>query len=110
MRKALERLLRSASMDVITFPAGQLFLDSLSAHPVDCLVLDLHMSGMNGFEVQAQLARSGSQVPVIVMTGHDTPATRTRVLSSGAFAYLLKPIDDRVLLEAIANAMAGCKP
>lgn len=73
---------------------------------VDCVVLDLHMSGTNGFEVQTQLVRSGSRLPIIVMTGHDTPDLKARVLAGGACAYLLKPIDDRVLLDAIHDAIS----
>jgi len=46
-------------------------------------------------------------VPVVVITGHDTPESRARALASGAAAYLLKPVDDRLLLDAIAAAVAG---
>lgn len=106
IRRALERLLRSATMDVVIFSSGKLFFDSLIVRPVDCVVLDLHMSGMNGFDVQSQLVQSGNRLPVIVMTGHDTPDTKARVLANGAFAYLLKPVDERVLLDAIHDAIA----
>ena len=106
VRKALQRLLRSAGMDVETFPSGAEFLDSLLTSEPDCLVLDLHMPGVNGFEVQTRLAKSGTRLPVVVITGHDTPEAQARSLAGGASAYLLKPIDDRVLLAAIAAAIA----
>jgi FixJ family two-component response regulator len=106
VRKALERLLRSAGMDVATFPSGAVFLDSLPLRRPDCLVLDLHMPGVNGFEVQARLAKSGSRLPVVIITGHDTPEARARARDGGAAAYLLKPIDERTLLDAIAAATA----
>lgn len=106
VRKALQRLLRSAGMDVETFPSGTEFLDAMQDRQPNCLVLDLHMPGMNGFQVQAQLAQSGTRLPVVVITGHDTPESRARALAGGAAAYLLKPVDERMLLDTIAAAIA----
>jgi len=106
VRKALQRLLRSAGMGVETFPSGAEFLDALPTREPDCLVLDLHMPGVNGFEVQSRLAQSGSRLPVVVITGHDTQESQARALAGGAAAYLSKPFDDRVLLDAIAAAIA----
>src|SRR5690606_39261435 len=105
IRRALERLLRSAGMEVKTFASGSAFLDALSIYSIDCVVLDLHMSGVNGFEVQARVMQWAATVPVIVMTGHDTPDSRARALAGGAVAYVLKPVDERVLLDAIAVAL-----
>jgi len=56
--------------------------------------------------VQARLAKLATRVPVIVITGHDTPETRARAIANGAAAYLLKPVDDRMLLDAISEAIA----
>jgi FixJ family two-component response regulator len=103
--KALKRLLRSMGFAVETFPSGAAFLQSLQSHVPHCVVLDLHMPAVNGFDVQAELAASGVQVPVIVITGYDTDETRERVLRAGAAAYLRKPVDDRSLLDAIASAL-----
>jgi len=105
VRKALQRLLRSSGMDVETFPSGREFLDALTTRIPDCLLLDLHMPGVNGFEVQAQLKALGVRLPVVVITGHDTPEAHARVSAGGASAYLLKPIDERTLLDAIAAAI-----
>jgi FixJ family two-component response regulator len=106
IRRALERLLRSAGMDVETFSSGDEFLAAVAISPVDCVVLDIHMSGVNGFDVQARMMQSGSTVPIIVMTGHDMPDSRARALAGGAMAYLLKPVDERVLLDTITAAIA----
>jgi FixJ family two-component response regulator len=107
VRKALQRLIRSAGFAVETFPSGGEFLRSVQDHHPACVVLDLHMPNVSGFDVQAELARTGEQVPVVVITGHDTPEARARVIGQGAKAYLRKPVDDLMLLAAINEAIAG---
>ncbi|MGZ9066919.1 MAG: response regulator transcription factor [Burkholderiales bacterium] len=104
VRKALQRLLRSAGMDVETYSSGAEFLDAMPNGVPDCVVLDLHMPQVSGFEVQAGLAKFSTRVPVVVITGHDTPAARARAIAGGADAYLLKPIDEDLLLDAVAAA------
>lgn len=106
VRKALQRLMRAAGFGVETFSSGIEFLKSVQMHRPDCVVLDLHMPQVNGFEVQARLAQSSAHVPIIVITGHDTPESRERALEAGASAYLRKPINDQTLLDAIAAAIA----
>ena len=68
---------------------------------IDCVILDLHLPGMSGFDVQDALAAKHSPLPVVVLTGNDTPANRARSLANGARAFLLKPVDDKVLLDAL---------
>jgi FixJ family two-component response regulator len=105
VRVALQRLIRAAGLDVKTFPSGTEVLEFMQTRQPDCIVLDLHMPGDNGFEVQSRLALAGMQVPVIVITGHDTPESRSRAMAGGAVDYLLKPVDDRILLDAISAAI-----
>jgi len=107
LRKAVERLIRSAGMGVSTFASGDEFLAALAHAVPDCVVLDLHMPGTTGFEVQDRLARLSCRVPVVVVTGHDTPEARARAIAGGAAAYLLKPVDERALLDAIHAAIAS---
>lgn len=105
--RALERLLRSAAFEVETFVSGAAFLASLTRRVPDCVVLDLHMPGLNGFDVQARLAANpATDVAVVIMTAHDSPEAHQRALTGGASAYLRKPIDARPLLEAIRAAIA----
>ena len=104
---ALRRLLHSAKLGVETFASGVAFLNSLQNHVPDCVVLDLHMPQMDGFEVQRRLAQAGVRVPVIILTGRDSLQARERALAGGAAAYLPKPVDDRALLGAIALAIAA---
>ena len=103
--KALRRLLRSAGMDVKSFPSGVEFLESLTNQWPDCVVLDLQMPVMNGFEVQARLAELRVSVPVVIITGHDSDETRALALTGVPVAYLRKPVNDQLLLDAIALAL-----
>lgn len=107
VRKALRRLLRSAGMQVETFSSGQEFLNSLTSHQPDCLLLDLHMPGLTGLDVQCRLAAAKTRLPTIIITGHDQPGVANEALSAGASAYLTKPADERVLLEAITRAVSS---
>src|SRR6185369_16700688 len=92
-------------MDVTSFPSGVEFLESLMTEWPDCVVLDLHMPVMNGFEVQAQLADLRVSVPVVIITGHDSDETRALALAGFPVAYLRKPVNDQLLLDAIALAL-----
>jgi FixJ family two-component response regulator len=104
--KALNRLLRSAGLNAKTFTSGAEFLKSLRTQTPDCVVLDLQMPKVDGFEVQSQLAQTGLRAPVVVITGCDAPESRERATQGGMAAYLHKPVDGQVLLDAIAIAMA----
>jgi FixJ family two-component response regulator len=109
VRKALMRLMRSAGLSVETFGSGAEFLESIDTRLPDCVVLDLHMPQMNGFNVQASLARKCAALPVIVLTGHDLPNDRERAMQGGASAFLRKPVLDRTLLDAISAATASAQ-
>jgi CheY-like chemotaxis protein len=108
IRKALSRLLRAYGLDSVTFSSGPEFLDSLAARRPDCALVDLDMPEMNGFEVQARLAPSG--IPVILLTGNDSDAKRTRALAGGAVAYFAKPVNAEPLLDAIYLALGRVRP
>jgi len=106
VRRALRRLIGSAGFAVETFASGAEFLQSLDDHEPACVVLDLHMPELSGFDVQTQVAQTHAGVPVVIVTGHDTPEARSRSLGGGAVAYLCKPVDDETLLAAINAAIA----
>ena len=110
VRKALMRLMRSAGLSVETFASGAEFLKSIETRLPDCVVLDLHMPQMNGFNVQAHLAQKYAAVPVIIITGHDLPEARERAMAGGASAFLRKPVLDRTLLDAISAATSSAQP
>jgi FixJ family two-component response regulator len=110
VRRALQRLLASVGIRVEEYGSGASFLASLAHHAPDCVVLDLHMPELSGFDVQAVLARQEHPTPIVVITGHDTPTARARVLGAGAAAYLCKPVDDEALLGAIVRATTAPTP
>ena len=104
------RLMRSVSLSVETFGSGAEFLKSLETRLPDCVVLDLHMPHMDGFNVQAHLARKCAALPVIIVTGHDFPKARERAMAGGASAFLRKPVHDRTLFGAISAATSSAQP
>ena len=106
IRKALQRLLRSAGFEAVTYPTGQEFLESLAGARPRCLILDLHMPHMSGFQLLAQLAETEKQLPVLILTGHDSDETRDRALVWRPAAYLRKPVHDQTLLDALELALS----
>ncbi len=110
VRVALTRLVSSAGFGVETFASGAEFLRSIEDHEPDCVVLDLHMPEMSGFDVQGALAGRHATVPVVIITGHDTPESRARAFALGAKAYLCKPVNDEALLAAIGAAIGVVSP
>jgi FixJ family two-component response regulator len=102
-RKALDRLFRAAEFEVETFASGEEFLCSLQTREPDCLLLDLHMPGMTGWDVQRQLETTGRKFPVIVLTGRDNPNLSERVLATGVAAFLLKPVDGNEMIRVVKN-------
>ena len=105
VRRALQRLVRSAGYMVQTFPSAHEFLDSLPGRRAACLVLDIHLDGMSGFDLQERLAVDGVGVPVIFITAHDDAPTRERIERSGAAGHLWKPVDEHELLGVIRRAI-----
>jgi FixJ family two-component response regulator len=107
VRRALQRVVKSAGYIVETFASAREFLDSSPQGRSACLILDIHLDGggLNGFELQERLAAERSTIPVIFITAHDNPPTRERVRRSGVVAYLPKPLDDLTLLDTIRTAV-----
>jgi len=106
MGKALRRLLLTHGFRVEVHQRAEELLASLSTKQPDCIVLDLHMTGVTGFEVLTKLVSRHRPPPVVVITGHDEPGTEERVRRLGAVAHLRKPIDETALLSAIELALA----
>lgn len=107
MRKALRRLLATHDFRVEDYENGKDFLTELPSHPAHCVVLDLHMPGVNGFDVLAALKSRPVAPPIVVVTGHDEPGTAERTRALGVSEYLKKPVDELALLAAIRAAIAA---
>jgi FixJ family two-component response regulator len=105
VRKALERLLRSAGFKSACFHSGEEFLESLEIVQPDCTILDLHLPGLSGLEVQHYLSRNRIDLPCVIMTGRDEPESREQILAAGVNGYLTKPFDQCELLKMICAAV-----
>jgi FixJ family two-component response regulator len=103
--RALRRLLDATGFHVETFSSAEAFLGSRHRSRADCLVLDVHLGGLNGLDLQEQLATAGVRTPVVIITAHDDLPTRERARRAGAVAYLRKPFDDDSLIAAIHRAI-----
>jgi FixJ family two-component response regulator len=104
--RALQRLLQVSGVTAITFDSGEAFLDALPTPALDCLVLDVRLGALSGFDVHDALVMRGESLPTIFITAHDEPATRQRARRAGAVAYLRKPFDEDSLISAIQSALA----
>jgi CheY-like chemotaxis protein len=104
--KSVARLLAHHGIDSRTFASAEALLESDSVQMATCLLLDIHLGGISGIELQRRLAASGSKWPVIFMTANDDEATRNEAMDAGCIAYLRKPFAQHVLLNAISKAVA----
>jgi two-component system, LuxR family, response regulator FixJ len=105
VRDSLKVLLESYDLTVRDFGSVPDFLDAVDSNGAACLVLDLHLPVMGGFDVMNTLGQRGSRLPVIVITGRGDAQTKTRALQAGATAFLEKPVDHRSLMAAIQTAL-----
>ncbi|MGH7005481.1 MAG: response regulator transcription factor [Alphaproteobacteria bacterium] len=105
VRRGLGALLGAKGYSAETFSSAEAFLAHAHAPGRSCLLVDIRMPGMSGLELQRELRRRGSTLPVIVITGHgDVPMART-ALKAGAVDFLEKPFDSDALLAAIEEAL-----
>jgi two-component system, LuxR family, response regulator FixJ len=100
VRRSLLRVVQSAGYAAESFASARAFLDWLPQGRAACLVLDVHMDEMSGFDLQDKLA-----VPIIFITAHDDAATVARIEKSGASGHLRKPFGEKSILEAIRRAV-----
>jgi FixJ family two-component response regulator len=105
IRRAIESLLTSLGFRACTFPTAEEFLQSPLLVETTCLISDVQMPGISGVQLQDRLAAFGLSIPTIFITAYPDDSVRTRVLSSGAVCFLLKPFDAQSLIECIENAL-----
>ncbi len=104
IRKALTRLLHSAKYRAESHASGPEFLKSLGTEIPACVVLDIRMQGMTGFDVQAWLKEQRIDLPIVFMTALDDPNDVPRVAQAGPLPLLRKPFGDQAFLAAIQAA------
>jgi len=109
LRKAMGRLCHSAGLEVKTFTSAREFLEAELPVSPACLVLDVHMPGLSGLDLQAELAARKIQTPIVFISGQgDIPMT-VRAMRAGAVDFLTKPFRNQDLLAVIRSAIGKDK-
>lgn len=106
-RTALVDSLSSLGYDGCGFASAEDFVAGERKGSCDCIITDIHMPGMSGFDLQRLLASHHSRIPVIMITARTEPDLEARVTSSGALCLLHKPFETEVLLGCLARALGA---
>ena len=105
VRNALTNLFRSVGLRVEVFGSAAELLQSQRPDAAGCLVLDVRLPGLSGFDFQSELTKASIRIPIIFMTGHgDIPMT-VRAMKAGAADFLTKPFREQDMLDAVATAI-----
>jgi FixJ family two-component response regulator len=114
IRRTTTLLIESFGFRAAAFESAESFLKSGQLHDSSCLILDVQMPGMNGFELQSELAAAGYRIPIIFVTAYDDKESRGRAMQAGAVAFLGKPFSKEQLLQTVRSALShdngGTKP
>lgn len=105
IREALKSLMRSVRFDVEAYGSAEEFLASASFDKTECLILDVYLPGMSGFELQERLNAGHSGIPIVFITAHADEFSRQRALKAGAADFLGKPVRREALFRAIQTAV-----
>jgi FixJ family two-component response regulator len=105
MREALGRLFQSVGLQVQLFSSALELQNSARPDVAGCLVLDVRLPGLSGFDLQAELAKSNIHVPIVFITGHGDIPMSVRAMKAGAIDFLTKPFRDQDLLDAVNQAL-----
>lgn len=106
VRKSLDRLIRSAGLEVRAYASAEEFLDAAHSRKADCLILDVRLPGMSGTELLRHLVARKCEVPVIFITAHGSDeVARSEAASDQTVAYLIKPFNADELLDAVNIAL-----
>lgn len=106
VRESLTLLLEQVGFSVNAFDSAMAFLDAFRAEvPDSCAIVDIRMPGMDGLQLQAELARLGSRLPIIFLTGHGDIPLSVRAIKAGAVDFLTKPVSMGVLREKVLAAL-----
>jgi FixJ family two-component response regulator len=109
VRRNLQRLLRSAGLDVRAFASAGEFVRTENLGLRACIVLDIQMQGVTGADLQVTLASKDIRIPMIALSAIDDAKTRALARKLGAAAFFLKPVDGQALIDSIHWALGGAK-
>jgi two-component system response regulator FixJ len=104
-RRSLERLIRSAGFTVATFNSAEDMLNHGDLDATACAVLDMKLPGMDGLDLQQRLVERTRPIAIVFISAHDDARMQARALRAGAVAFLKKPFDDSVLLDALERSV-----
>src|SRR5689334_12501815 len=110
MRRAIGRLLTAAGYDQAEFPSAEELLASQAAASALCVVSDIHLPGMSGFDLVEALRRQHQRMPAVLVTAFDTPALRAAAQRMPATAYLPKPFEGEAIIGAIRTVTMIASP
>jgi len=105
LRDSLTFLLRTARLDVQSYPSATAFLEALPEANLSCVITDVRMPGMSGIDLLRRLRERKISVPVIVITGHGDIPLAVEAMRIGAIDFLEKPFDDEVLIASVKAAL-----
>lgn len=105
MRRSLERLLKSAGLAAQGFASAEDYLHARNHAEFSCIILDIGLPGMSGFDLDRRLAAEERRLPVVFVSARDEPEVRQEAAQAGAVAFLGKPYDDNALLIAVYTAL-----
>jgi FixJ family two-component response regulator len=107
IRRTTTFLIESFGFRAAAFESAESFLQSVQLHDTSCLLVDVQMPGMNGLQLQSELAAAGCGIPIIFITAYDNKDIRQQAIQAGAIAFLGKPFKDEELLQAVRLALRG---
>lgn len=107
VRTMLRRVLRVADYEVVAFASGTEFLSSLASQVPRCVVVDLHMPGLSGFDVQRTMIAAGVHIPLVMITASDDASLDAAAAKAGVVCLLRKPFASAALLDAVHAAITG---
>jgi two-component system response regulator FixJ len=105
IRFAMQALMDSVNVNHEIFASGDEFLESVDDHRAGCLVLDIRMPGLGGLELQEELIKRGSTLPIIFITGHGDVPMAVDAMQKGAVDFIQKPFRDQDLLDRVREAL-----
>jgi FixJ family two-component response regulator len=106
VREALTSLVRSMGYSAVAFECAEDLLKSERARSVSCVIADVQMPGMTGFELYCRLSASAKPIPTVLVTAYPEDGAREYALAAGVMAYLSKPFDEDDLLARVRSALA----